>query len=145
VTGRRDNPARSRQEEERVRYRIQRQVRPILAGGSGLKPQQWEAAARVFPKESPVLRGLTMEGGVCTKGASPVVAGLISEGEQIILRPARGFLYEKRRSRGGRQASIARMSVRVQVKQFVHQFWVLCQKAESFLIMWTVGAKTSPL
>jgi len=39
---------------------------------------------------------------------------------------------------------MARMSVGVPVKQFVHQLCVLCQKADSFLIIWTVGVKTSP-
>jgi len=39
---------------------------------------------------------------------------------------------------------MARMSVVVQVKQFVHHLWGLCQKAASFLTMLTVGVKTSP-
>jgi len=39
---------------------------------------------------------------------------------------------------------MARMSVGVQVKQFVYYLWVLCQKAESFLIIWTVGVNTFP-
>jgi len=40
---------------------------------------------------------------------------------------------------------MAGMSVRVQVKQFMYHLGALCQKAESFVIMGTVGVKTSPL
>jgi len=71
------------------------------------------------------------------------VVGLISGGKHITLRQARGYLWERRRSRGGRQASTARMSVGVHVKQLVVHLWTLCQKAASFLDMCAVGLKVS--
>jgi len=52
-------------------------------------------------------------------------------------------LYVRRRSSGGRQAAMARMSVGVLIKQLVVHLWTLCQNAESFLVMWTVGTKAS--
>ena len=82
--------------------------------------------------------------GVGAEGGSRAIARSIPGEDQSILRFARRFLYAKSWSSSGRQASIARISVGVQVKQFVHHLWVLCQEAESFLIIWTVGAKTSP-
>ena len=71
------------------------------------------------------------------------MAGLISGGEQMILRAASRRLYLRRRSRGGRQASMAKMSVGVLRKQLVVHLWTLCQKTASFLSMWEVGTKTS--
>jgi len=53
------------------------------------------------------------------------VAGLISGGEQSILSPASRRLYLRRTSSGGRQASIARISVGVLVKQLVDHLWTL--------------------
>jgi len=58
--------------------------------------------------------------GVRTEGGSRAAAGLISGGEQSTLKPPKRFLYEKSRSSGGRQASIARMSVGMQVVTCVH-------------------------
>jgi len=72
-----------------------------------------------------------------------VVAGLISGGEHNILRWASRRLYVRRSSSGGRQASMARMSVGVLTKQFVVHRRTLCQNADSFLVMWTVGRKAS--
>jgi len=40
-----------------------REVSPILRGGSGLEPRQPVATACIPPKEYPVVRGMTMEGG----------------------------------------------------------------------------------
>ena len=52
------------------------------------------------------------------------------------------FVREEEREWGG-QVSTAKMSVGVHAKQFVVHLWTLCQKAESFLVMWTVGLKVS--
>jgi len=71
------------------------------------------------------------------------VAGFISGGEQRILRAASRRLYLRRRSSGGRQASMARISVGVLRKQLVVHLWTLCQKRASFLSMWDVGTNTS--
>jgi len=38
---------------------------------------------------------------------------------------------------------MARMSIGVHAKQFVVHLWILCQKAESFRVMWAVGLKVS--
>jgi len=81
--------------------------------------------------------------GVWREAGSLAAAGLISGGEHITLRQARRCLYTRRRSSGGRQASIARMPVGVHAKQFVVHLWTLCQKDEIFLVMWTVGLKVS--
>ena len=71
------------------------------------------------------------------------MAGLISGGEQRILRAASRRFYLRRRSIGGRQASMARMSVGVLRKPLVVHLWALCQKTASFLSMWDVGTNTS--
>ena len=73
--------------------------------------------------------------GVWREAGSLAAAGLISGRDHITLRLARRRFYARRRSRGGRQASMARMSVGVHTKQFVVHLWILCQKAESFLTM----------
>ena len=73
--------------------------------------------------------------GVWREAGSLAAAGLISGGEHITLRLARRRLYARRRSSGGRQASMARMSIGVHAKQLVDQLWTLCQKDESFLVM----------
>ena len=39
---------------------------------------------------------------------------------------------------------MARMSVGVLAKQFVHLLWTLCQQVDSLLSIFTVGVKTSP-
>lgn len=59
-------------------------------------------------------------------GERRAVAGFISGGEHSIRRVASHFWYDSNRSRGGRQASTARMQVGVQEKQLVHHLWVLC-------------------
>ena len=71
--------------------------------------------------------------GVWREAGSLADAGFISGGEHITLRLARRRLYVRRRSRGGRQASMARMSIGVHAKQFVDHLWTLCQKANRFL------------
>ena len=81
--------------------------------------------------------------GVLRAAGSLAAAGLSSGGEHIILRQARRCLYARRSSRGGRQASTARMSIGVHAKQFVVHLRILCQKAESFRVMWAVGLKVS--
>ena len=77
------------------------------------------------------------------EGRSLAIAGLISGGEHIILRFARRSMYARRSSCGGRQASMARISEGVDMKQLVVHLWTLCQNTDSFLVMWTVGMKTS--
>ena len=72
------------------------------------------------------------------------MAGLISGWEQGTKRLARRFLYVRSKLRVGRQASITRMSVGVQVRQSIHYLWTLCQKAATLLAMRLVGEKTSP-
>ena len=81
--------------------------------------------------------------GVWRAAGSLAAAGLSSRGEHITLRQARQCLYARRSSRGGRQASTARMSMGVHAKQLVVHLWTLCQKAESFRVMWAVGLKVS--
>ena len=63
------------------------------------------------------------------------MAGLISAGEHINLKPARRRLYARRRSSGGRQASTARMWTGAHAKQLVVYLWTLCQNTDSFLVM----------
>jgi len=80
---------------------------------------------------------------VCTEGGSLAVARLISGGEHRILRCARPPFYVTRSSSGGRKASMARVSVGVDIKQLVVHLWTVCENAASFLVMWTVGRKAS--
>ena len=79
--------------------------------------------------------------GVCTERGSCAVAGLISGGEQSIRRFARQRLYASSSSSRGRQASTAKMSMGVHMKQLVVHLWTLCEKTESFRVMWAVRVK----
>ena len=75
------------------------------------------------------------------------MAGLISGGEHSTLRPASLLLYPSypsSRLGGGRQASIASISVGVYKKQFVVHLWTFCQKLDTVRMVCAERAKTSP-
>ena len=89
-----------------------------------------------FPRERILWSGVwRCRDGVCRQAGSLAAAGFIAEGEHITRRQASRYLYARRSSIGGRQASTARMLVGVQEKQFVNHLGTRCQKADSFLVM----------
>jgi len=63
------------------------------------------------------------------------VAGFISWGEQISLRPARGHWWRTRRGSEGRQASLCKHVVLVVVKQLVIHLQIRCQKTDIGFMM----------
>jgi len=97
-----------------------------------------------FPLKRRLWSGVCWCGaGVCSERRRRAATTLICGGEHNTLRSASWHLYLRKSSRGGRPASMARMSVGVHRKQLVVHLWILCQKEESFRVMWTVGVRVS--
>jgi len=115
----------------------------FFAGGLGMSHERGLRSPEFPLRRSLWSKECRSKDCIGTERGRRAATGLISGGEQSTLGSARRRLYLRRSSRGGRQASMARMSVGVHRKQLVVYLWTLCQKEESFLVMWTVGVRVS--